>query len=141
MSMLHADKRPCSTCPYRKDTPPGIWDSSEYERLPDWDEDSPEIQMGLFLCHHSNFQTTETLCRGWLTVASESIAVRIAMMDGKVDPDEVYADVDVPLYATGQEACEAGLSGVDSPDEDARQAIDRLIRKKTKTLFQPRRTG
>lgn len=136
---MHADKNPCSTCPYRKDTPAGIWDASEYERLPDWDEGN--LTVGVFLCHHSAFKDTDTLCRGWLSVASDSIAVRLAMMDGRLDPDEVFAEVDVPLYATGQEACDAGLAGVEHPDEPAMDAIDRLIRKKTKTLFEPRQRG
>jgi len=139
--MLHADKRPCSTCPYRRDTAPGIWDASEYERLPDWDEGSTTIQVGLFLCHNSAFKEPDVLCRGWLSVASESIAVRLAMADGKIDPDEVYAEVDVPLYDSGQEACDAGLAGVEDPDISARKAIDRLTKKRAKALFSRRTSG
>lgn len=138
---MHVDARPCSSCPYACATPPGVWVAEEYERLPNWDEGHYPPEAGIFLCHHSTLGKKETVCRGWLSVAADSIAVRLAMMDGKITPEQAYAEVDVDLYATGQEACDAGLAGVEHPDAAAQKVIDKIIRKKTRQIFQPRATA
>jgi hypothetical protein len=48
-------KRPCPTCPYRRDVPSGIWQASEYSKLPRYDNDVPDQlaagATGLFYCH------------------------------------------------------------------------------------------
>lgn len=130
---MHVDARPCSSCPYACATPPGVWEACEYERLPGWDEGHFPPAIGIFLCHHSTVGEKETLCRGWLAVHADSIAVRLALMDGRITPEQAYAEVDVALYATGQEACDAGLAGVEHPDAAARKAIDKITRKRAKT--------
>jgi hypothetical protein len=129
MKALHAAPRPCNTCPYRRDTPPGVWHPEEYEKLPLYDDGSDEIQIATFHCHQQNATGVETVCRGWLTVHCESIAARLALITGALTVEQLYADVDVELYATGQEARDAGMAGVDDPDERARRAIDRLVQK------------
>ncbi len=131
--LLVAEK-PCSTCPYRRDTPPGIWDECEYRKLPEYDDNPPSGMQafGLFLCHHSPDMTREAVCRGWLSVHSQSVAVRLSMMQGVVTPEQVYAEPIVKLYASGREACDAGMAGIDAPGVNAQRAIDKLITKQKK---------
>jgi hypothetical protein len=35
--ILKCGNSPCSSCPYKRDTPPGIWAEHEYEKLPAYD--------------------------------------------------------------------------------------------------------
>lgn len=123
---LHVDRLPCSTCPYRRDTPSGVWAPSEYAKLPLYDDNDA---FGIFLCHHTNSTGRETVCRGWLTVHCESAAARLAELQGFVTGEQRYADVDTPLYSTGREACDAGMADVPDPSPAAQRAVDRLVKK------------
>lgn len=118
---------PCSSCPYRKDTPAGVWSAEEYMKLPGWDD--PHEYPGLFMCHHSTTSPQRRVCRGWLEVHSENIGVRLAQ----------YVQIDlggarnrrptkIPLYESGAAACVAGLKGVKRPGLKARAMIDKLAR-------------
>lgn len=118
---------PCGTCPYARRTPLGIWDASEYEKLPAYDEGG--MALGIFLCHQTNATGKPTVCRGWLSVAADSIAVRLAIIQGQITPEQRDAPPLVELYGSGVEAAEAGLAGVERPGVKARQAITRLVRK------------
>jgi hypothetical protein len=135
---LEVPTSPCTSCPYRKDTPPGVWHEDEYNKLALYDGHFQvkgsnvsdfELQnvppLIVFLCHHSPTISRDAVCRGWLTVHSESIAVRLAMMNGQVTPEEVYADVKEELYASGAEAAKAGKKGIKRPSAKA----VRLMRK------------
>lgn len=117
---------PCSTCPYRRDTPPGVWDQNEYEKLPLFDTNE---SFETFLCHQSTAIGVDTACRGWATVHCESVSVRLAMMRGTLTRDQVYADVKSPLYADGREAAEAGIAGIMEPSAAAVQAIGKLVQR------------
>ena len=130
---LHVDPKPCSTCPYRKDVPPGIWAEEEYQKLRGYDDGAQPLALATFLCHQSTITDRETVCRGWLSVHCESVAVRLAEARGEVPPGAKYDPVPVPLYATGNEAADAGLRGVKRPSRKARREIDKLtVRKKRK---------
>lgn len=48
-------------CPYRKDVPSGVWDASEYDKLPAYDAPTAEQPFAPFACH----ATPEKLCHGW----------------------------------------------------------------------------
>lgn len=65
MTRLHVAPRTCSTCPYRRDTPPGIWDAAEYRKLPAYDQDPPAIPDGIveFHCHQEHVSGVPTVCR------------------------------------------------------------------------------
>lgn len=119
---------PCGSCPYRQDTPPGVWDASEYAKLRQYSDPMNPL-LSVFLCHQTNATGKETVCRGWLSVEQESIAVRLAMIRGAVTPEQVFAPPLVPLYATGEEAAAAGLSAVEEPSPEAVRLSQRLIRK------------
>ena len=124
---LHVDKNPCATCPYRCDTPAGVWEAIEYEKLAGYDDDAPDPALGVFLCHHSATTDRQTVCRGWLSVHAESVAARLAVLTGKIDDDVRYLPITVDVYPDGKTAAEAGLSGVEEPGPDAQRAIAKLI--------------
>lgn len=124
---LNVERSPCTSCPYRKDVPSGVWHFDEYEKLREYDTNEA---VGTFLCHHTLDMSMETVCRGWLTVHQESVAVRLAILTGAVTVEEVYAEVPEKLYATGNEAADFGQKKIEQPSRKARTVISRLMRNK-----------
>jgi hypothetical protein len=120
-------KAPCGSCPYRRDVPAGVWAAHEYEKLPAYDgttfEQLVKGGIGLFLCH----QQDGKLCAGWVGCHDmrEAVAVRLS----PIAPEAYDYESPVPLFASGQEACDHGLSGIDEPDERARRVVAKLERK------------
>lgn len=120
---------PCSTCPYMKSTPPGVWDESEYLKLPDYDKPTAEQPPGLFMCH--NGDANSLVCAGWLAVhnrmphSHELLALRFASLNRDFDPALYEYDTKVELFASGQEAHDHGVSGI---DERTAKAIDKAER-------------
>lgn len=119
---------PCTTCPYRKDCPAGVWHISEYQKLPAYDDDRQE-SVAVFLCHLTNNDEETVVCRGWLTVAAESVAARLGVLRGNFTDEERYAPPPVELYATGLEAAEAGIEGLVDPSPRTKRTIERLLRR------------
>lgn len=122
---LKCNPNPCSTCPYRKDTPPGIWAREEYEKLPAWDHEMAFA--GIFLCHTDS----AALCRGWIEVHERNISVRIAMFKVEWTPEN-REPTRVPLYASGMAAMRAGLSGVVKPSRTAKKAIAGILTRRAR---------
>ncbi len=119
-------KTPCKSCPYRRDVPAGVWDASEYEKLPGYDgETFEQIEggMALFFCH----QQDGHLCAGWVGChdPQELLALRLH----PVDPSTFSYRSPLPLFASGTEAAAHGMSGIEEPDSRARAVIARLTRK------------
>lgn len=129
MSTLNVLNSPCSSCPYRKDIPTGVWHASEYEKLRLYDDTAQNQAFIPFHCHQEPEIGKPTLCRGWLSVHCESAAVRILGMQGNVTEEQVYAEVKEPLYKSGNEAADAGLKGIKRPSKKARKIVERLIKK------------
>ncbi len=78
--------KPCQSCPYRKDVPKGIWDQSEYDKLPRYDLPTYDQPHGVFLCHQQN----GCLCRGWLDCHGEGLlAIRLASAIGNIDNEQL----------------------------------------------------
>jgi hypothetical protein len=132
-------KDPCDSCPYRRDTPPGVWDRSEYEKLPTWDTDGnltheqtlEQISSGIFLCHQFDPNAKQpTLCRGWLEVHQNNLAVRMVMF--RTDFRGHNEPTKIPLYQSGAEACKAGLKGVRKPSTPAKIVIEKITRKRSR---------
>lgn len=119
-------RKPCTSCPYRKDHPPGVWAKEEYEKLRDYDDNTA---YGIFLCHQTNASGVPTACKGWTTVAQDSVAVRMGIAKGTLDPKEVYADCGVELHASGNAAADAGEAKIKRPPREAKAMINRLIKK------------
>lgn len=128
MTALHVAPRPCTTCPYRKDTPSGIWHPDEYEKLRRYDDDYPPA-LEAFLCHQTNATGIDTACRGWLSVHPDHVAVRLLLLlTDRLTAAQRDADPETPLYSSGNEAADAGLVGVPAPSPEAQITIDKLLR-------------
>lgn len=123
--------RPCSSCPYRRDVPSGVWDRSEYLRLPRYDFPTWAQPPGVFLCH----QQDGKVCAGWAAChdMDENLALRLAAAGGMsreaLDAIRDYT-TDVALFGAGGEAAAHGLRDLAEPGEDAQALIDRLSRKR-----------
>ena len=124
---LFVADNPCPTCPYRKDTPPGVWHESEYKKLPAYDTNEA---FETFLCHYSPTIDRNAVCRGWLSVHRESVAARLACINGSITPDQLYAEVSAELYPDGATACAAGLKGVNKPSRAARRKIESISKQR-----------
>lgn len=120
--------RPCASCPYRRDVPAGIWDASEYRKLAAYDRDTSSQPGGLFLCHQNNAGDPQSrLCAGWVGChGGDLLALRLALIQGRIDGAAFDYTTEVPLFHSGAEAAEHGLSGVDSPTPQAVKAIAKV---------------
>lgn len=120
--MLEPPKRPCGSCPYRRDVPSGIWSAEEYDKLPEYDGETWEQPPGVFMCH----QRDGRLCGGWLQThdADHLLALRIA----RVAPSAYDYASDVPTFSSGREAAAHGLRDIDTPGAAARALMRKLGR-------------
>lgn len=118
--------RPCGSCPYRRDVPSGVWDASEYAKLPRYDLPTGEQPIGVFLCHRQDGRA----CAGWCAVhdMDECLALRFAAAEGTVTDYEALRDyeTDVPLFASGAEAAQHGLREIAAPGPEARRLQQRI---------------
>lgn len=126
---LHCAPRPCVSCPYRIDVPSGVWAADEYAKLRGYDStDHATMPLATFHCHQENATGVPTVCRGWLSVHADSIAVRMAIIDGKVTADDVYATPEVPLHPSGTAAAEHGLRDIERPTREAVELAGKITR-------------
>lgn len=58
------------------------------------------------------------------------MAVRLAVLRGQLAAEDVEAPCTVELYASGREACDAGMAGVRRPSLKARRAIEKLSKRR-----------
>lgn len=117
---------PCGSCPYRKDVPSGVWETVEYEKLPEYDKPTGDQPIGVFLCHRQDGH----VCAGWAGChdMENALAVRLALARGVLEDVDSLLDyeTDTPLWASGADAAAHGLAGIDDPDVDAKKVIDKL---------------
>lgn len=124
--------RPCASCPYRVDVPSGVWDASEYAKLPDYDNDTMGQPTSVFLCHQVNGRA----CAGWAGChdMTHSLGLRFAISTGAVDESTADAildyTTDVPLFTSGREAADHGMARVQDPDDDAQRAMNKITRRR-----------
>ncbi len=117
-------KRPCGSCPYRRDVPAGIWAAEEYRRLADYDGETHEQRSAkLFLCHRK----TGALCAGW--IACHDTEHLMALRLHPVDPTVHSYRSPVGVFGSGAEARDHGLSGLTRTDARARRVIRSLMRR------------
>ncbi len=113
--------KPCATCPYRKDVAPGVWDATEYEKLPAYDAETWGQPQVLFMCHAEPGQC----CSGWATCHTargreyDLLALRLAGC-----PEVPRHGVEV--FASGQDAHDHGISEIDNPGIRVREAIEKV---------------
>ena len=115
---------PCAFCPYRKDVPSGVWAEEEYRKLPPYDSETWAQPLEAFACH----ATPEKLCHGWAVCHNSRggsrhlIALRLLGIGDVPEPG-------VPLFSSGQEACDHGMKQVKQPRKPALEAVKKLKKK------------
>ena len=125
---LHIPPQACLTCPYRRDTPPGIWSAEEYEKLRGYDEQwGQDPIIAVFHCHQENATDRPTVCRGWLATHQDCVAGRLACTTGLLCSEDVPRELEPLYYGTGNEAADAGLAGVLEPGLAAKIASHKLV--------------
>ena len=83
---MHARKRPCPECPWRRDTPPGQFPAHRYEALRataptkgPYGREEAGLSDPMFACHKSA-EGQEIACAGWLAVCGvDHLRVRVAV--------------------------------------------------------------
>lgn len=121
--MLTSNKNPCSTCPYRKDVPSGVWHYEEYEKLRGYDDNTA---LSVFMCHQSSVANVEMACKGWVMVHQNSVAVRLACMTRQIDHRTCFEPTEVELYESGNAAADAGQRHIKRPRKKALKVIEKL---------------
>lgn len=114
---------PFGSCPYRRDVPAGVWDTTEYDKLARYDGETWQQSPALFLCH----QRDGHLCAGW--IACHGVRHLLALRLSPVDPSVYSYRSPTPVFASGADARDHGLSGIASPDVRARKVIRGLTKK------------
>lgn len=130
MTISKCAAAPCKSCPYRCDVPSGLWDVSEYEKLPDYDGTILEQLTSkggakLFDCH----QKDGNLCAGWLATHGTDNLAALRIHGDKIDDSIWGYRSPVPVFASGAEAAEHGMREIKKPNARARRMIDRMVRK------------
>jgi Family of unknown function (DUF6283) len=123
--LIKAPKKPCGSCPYRRDVPSGLWSAEEYDKLPDYDGEMWMQPHQLFLCH----QQDGCLCGGWLLAHGVDNLVALRLHAHTLDPSVWSYASDVPCFASGAEAAAHGKAEIDNPSPAALRMIDGLVRK------------
>lgn len=120
--------RPCESCPYRRDVPSGIWDASEYAKLPAYDAETFDQPHGLFQCHQKPAGAEDARpCAGWVAVhGPDLLALRIAVTTNRLDRDVMEYTTDVPLWPTGKAAAEHGMADIEWPAAAAVRTIRKV---------------
>lgn len=122
-------KSPCASCPYRKDVPSGVWDESEYSKLPSYDgEIHEQTNTAVFMCH----QQDGCVCSGWLGHRDplDLLAVRLGISFEILSPSCADYSTDVELFSSGEEAAEHGIAELYSPGSAAQSTIEKIVRKR-----------
>jgi hypothetical protein len=126
-NLTKAPKKPCGSCPYRRDVPSGIWSADEYDKLPDYDGEMWEQPHMLFLCH----QQDGCLCGGWLIAHGVDDLLALRAHARELDPSVWSYVSDVPCFASGAEAAAHGKAEIDNPPPAALRMISALVRKRS----------
>lgn len=101
-------RQPCRTCPWRLDQHAQDIPGFKLE-LAEQLVNTTSDQLGapMFACHQSN-EGEEVVCAGWLSrYGWNSIGVRLAMMNGRIKPEQLQPDDDWPeLHDTFEDVIE-----------------------------------
>lgn len=106
-------KRPCGSCPYRRDVPSGVWEAEEYAKLVEYDRETWAQPVSLFMCH----QRDGCLCGGW--VQTHDVANLLALRLHRVDPSTFDYESDVPCFESGAAAALHGQRDIENPGPEA----------------------
>lgn len=133
--MKWSQRTPCQSCPYRSDTPVGIWDKTEFENL----KHQNDRQFGaLFGCHNNAGKPCEQQepCAGWLLDQKRngmpSITLRMTLIQN-ADTRGLFESLDesVDCYDSVEEMVDANR-GKAFPRRS--RTAQRLLRKRAKRI-------
>lgn len=128
---------PCSSCPYRRGVPSGIWSHEEYDKLPRYDRETYDQPLRLFQCHQHDGDGDRTrMCGGWVGChGPDLLALRLALIDRRISMATYKAAVTyrarVPLFESGAAAAEHGRADIDNPTAAARRTIAKITRRRS----------
>jgi hypothetical protein len=126
---LTCAKRPCASCPYRRDAPSGLWAVQEYDKLLAYDgEIIDQLLKGAtmdFGCH----QRDGNLCAGWVAAHGPHNLLALRLRAAKVPQETWDYKTDVPVFSSGAEAREHGLRDMESPGAKAKRLMVKLVEK------------
>lgn len=122
--LLSPPKRPCGSCPYRRDVPSGIWAAEEYAKLPAYDRETWQQPPGLFMCH----QQDGCLCGGWLAAHDRENLLALRIHGPRLDPGVWDYEPGVPVFGSGAQAAAHGIAEIVNPGTEAQRKIDGLLR-------------
>ncbi|WP_245552297.1 DUF6283 family protein [Nocardia aobensis] len=128
--------RPCSSCPYRRDVPSGVWHADEYDKLREYDSVMSEQPPALFQCHQTDADSDlRRLCAGWPGCHGDNLlALRLALIQRRISPATFEATIGyhspTPLFGSGTAAAEHGRRDIDTPGPSAIGAIAKIIRRR-----------
>lgn len=90
---------PCNQCPWRRDTPPGMFPTERYEALRKTSGtagDEAPLDAPMFACHKTT-EGREQACAGWLATAGvDHIGVRYAVVTGRIPGSALQPGDDWP---------------------------------------------
>jgi hypothetical protein len=116
--------QPCSSCPYRRDVPSGVWSRDEYEKLRDYDNPTGEQPFAVFACH----ATPEHYCHGWAVVHT-SRGHEFDLLALRLHGSPPIPEAAVPLFDSGNDAADHGQADLEDPSDDATEVVEKLLRK------------
>lgn len=129
--------KPCEACPYRRDTPVGIWSDAEYADLARADSDP--MRGNTYGCHLNSVRSKDDAqpCAGWLADqkrrGTPSIALRAKLMmsSERAALYERIDENDPGLYGSIVEMMKANL-GKPFPNNSpkARRLLEKLGNKR-----------
>lgn len=124
---IRINRAPCTSCPYRKDVPSGIWVDEEYDKILPYDNETFAQPPRVFMCH----QNDGALCRGWLDChGPDLLGMRLSCSMGEVDPKELIQALDdgpaVPVFETAADAAKHGRKSIKRPGRKAKLLMDKI---------------
>ena len=124
-------KNPCGSCPYRRDSPSGLWSIGHYALLMEFDKETFDQPTSVFGCHQNNGH----LCSGSVGThdMDQNLGMRLAVRSGDVSEETMDACLnyvtEVPLFESGKEAALHGFRDMADPSERTRKIATKLVKK------------
>ena len=121
--------RPCASCPYRKDSPSGLWEGHEYSKLLAYDGEIVDQLMkgatAVFGCH----QRDGHLCAGWVATHGASNLLALRLKGDRVPRETWEYETDVPVFRSGEAAFNHGMRDIKRPGKKAIRLMEKLSEK------------
>ena len=117
---------PCDNCPYRRDSPLGLWHKMHFEQVLISEYNNQNVSADKFGCHKQADlpYDQQGLCAGWLLDQKlrgipNNIALRIRLMSDKeaLAAFEAVHDGGNEMYDSADEMCRANIEHIEEGEE------------------------